>query len=74
MAVLLIAEVAGGELNVDATAKALTAVAGLGDVTVLCASAGCGCAAEAANWLACPRCFAPTTRHTATIWPNLWPT
>ena len=52
MAVLLIAEVAGGELNVDATAKALTAVAGLGDVTVLCASAGCGCAAEAAGKLA----------------------
>ena len=46
MAVLLIAEVAGGVLNADATGKALAAVAGLGDVTVLCASAGCGGAAD----------------------------
>jgi electron transfer flavoprotein alpha subunit len=52
MAVLLIAEVAGGVLNADATGKALTAVAGLGDVTVLCASAGCGGAAEEAAKLA----------------------
>ncbi|MCO4847965.1 MAG: FAD-binding protein [Yoonia sp.] len=48
MAVLLIAEVAGGVLNADATGKALAAVASLGDVTVLCASAGCGGAAEEA--------------------------
>ena len=48
MAVLLIAEVVGGELAVDATAKALSAAAGLGDVTVLCAAAACGGAAEAA--------------------------
>ncbi|MCF6445942.1 electron transfer flavoprotein subunit alpha/FixB family protein [Nereida sp. MMG025] len=48
MAVLLIAEVAGGELNVDATSKALTAAKQLGDVTILCASAGCSGAAEAA--------------------------
>jgi len=46
MAVLLIAEVVGGALSVDATAKALTAAKQLGDVTVLCASAGCGAAAE----------------------------
>ncbi|MFT5065086.1 MAG: electron transfer flavoprotein alpha subunit [Yoonia sp.] len=52
MAVLLIAEVAGGVLNADATGKALSAVAGLGDVTVLCASAGCGGAAEEAGKLA----------------------
>ncbi|MEL7211579.1 MAG: FAD-binding protein [Pseudomonadota bacterium] len=48
MAVLLIAEIAGGELNVDATAKALTAAKQMGDVTILCASAGCAGAAEAA--------------------------
>ena len=48
MTVLLIAEVSGGTLAVDATAKALTAAKAMGDVTVLCASAGCGGAAEAA--------------------------
>lgn len=48
MAVLLIAELQGGALAVDATAKALTAAKQLGDVTVLCASASCGGAAEAA--------------------------
>ncbi|MEM8788006.1 MAG: FAD-binding protein [Pseudomonadota bacterium] len=48
MAVLLLAEVTGGELSVDLTGKALTAVKSLGDVTVLCAGADCGGAAEAA--------------------------
>ena len=48
MAVLLIAEVNGGALNIDATAKALTAAKALGDVTVLCASKGCADAAAAA--------------------------
>jgi electron transfer flavoprotein alpha subunit len=48
MAVLLIAEVTGGELAVDATAKALTAAKQLGEVTILCAGSGCGGAAEAA--------------------------
>ncbi|NDR56841.1 FAD-binding protein [Aliiruegeria sabulilitoris] len=48
MAVLLLAEVHGAELALDATAKAVTAAKALGDVTVLCASAGCGGAAEAA--------------------------
>jgi len=48
MAVLLLAEVNGAELSVDQTAKAVTAAKALGDVTVLCASAGCGGAAEAA--------------------------
>lgn len=48
MAVLLIAEVNAGELAVDATSKALTAAKQMGDVTVLCAGAGCGSAAEAA--------------------------
>ncbi len=51
MAVLLIAEVTGGVLNADATGKALAAVAGLGDVTVLCASAGCSGAADDATKL-----------------------
>ena len=48
MAVLLLAEVNGAELSVDQTAKALTAAKALGEVTVLCASAGCGGAADAA--------------------------
>ena len=48
MAVLLLAEVVGGELSVDATAKTLTAAKALGDVTILCASDGCGGAAQAA--------------------------
>ncbi|WP_428547833.1 electron transfer flavoprotein subunit alpha/FixB family protein [Profundibacter sp.] len=48
MAVLLLAEVNGGELAVDATAKTLTAAKMLGDVTILCAGAGCSGAAEAA--------------------------
>jgi len=48
MAVLLVAEVSGGELSVDSTAKALTAAKQLGDVTVLCAGAGCSGASDAA--------------------------
>ncbi len=52
MAVLLIAEVTGGALAMDATAKAVTAAAMLGDVTVLCASAGCGGAASEAASIA----------------------
>ncbi len=50
MAVLLLAELNGGELATDATAKAVTAAKSLGDITVLCAGAGCeGAAAEAAK-------------------------
>ncbi len=50
MAVLLLAEVAGSEISLDQTGKAVTAAQALGDVTVLCASAGCeGAAAEAAK-------------------------
>ncbi|MEM7491522.1 MAG: FAD-binding protein [Pseudomonadota bacterium] len=48
MAVLLIGEVTNGELNVDATSKALTAAAQLGEVTVLCAGASAAAAGEAA--------------------------
>ena len=52
MAVLLLGEVTNGELNRDATAKAVKAVAGLGDVTVLCAGASAKAAAEEAATLA----------------------
>lgn len=45
MAVLLLAEVTDGNLSIDATAKAVTAAASLGDVTVLC----CGASAAAAG-------------------------
>ncbi|MFQ6553502.1 electron transfer flavoprotein subunit alpha/FixB family protein [Aestuariibius insulae] len=48
MAVLLIGEVTNGELNVDATSKALTAAKQLGDVTVLCAGASAAAAGDAA--------------------------
>jgi len=48
MAVLLLAEVTGGELAVDATSKTLTAAKMLGEVTILCASLGCSGAADAA--------------------------
>ncbi len=48
MAVLLLAEVNDGELAVDATAKAVSAAAKLGDVTVLCAGATCSAAADEA--------------------------
>jgi len=51
MAVLLLAELSGAELAVDATAKTLTAARAMGPVTVLCAGAGCGEAAKAAAGL-----------------------
>lgn len=50
MAVLLLAEVTDGVLNLDATAKAVTAAKQLGDVTLLCAGAkAADAAAEAAK-------------------------
>lgn len=49
MAVLLLAEVTDGELSMDATAKAVTAAASLGDVTVLCAGASAAAAGTAAS-------------------------
>ncbi|MGY6635017.1 MAG: electron transfer flavoprotein subunit alpha/FixB family protein [Alkalilacustris sp.] len=50
MGVLLLAEVTGGVLNRDATAKAVTAAARMGPVTVLCAGArAADAAAEAAT-------------------------
>jgi electron transfer flavoprotein alpha subunit len=48
MAVLLLAEVTNGELALDATAKAVTAAAQLGEVTALCAGAHAAAAGEAA--------------------------
>ncbi len=51
MAVLLVAEVSNGELNVDSTAKALTAAKQLGEVTILCAGADCDPAAATAATL-----------------------
>lgn len=48
MSVLLIAEINDGTLAMDATAKAVTAAAKLGDVTVLCAGATCADAAAQA--------------------------
>ncbi|UFM66555.1 FAD-binding protein [Paracoccus sp. MA] len=52
MAVLLLGEVTNGELNRDATAKAVQAVKALGDVTVLCAGASAKAAAEEAAKIA----------------------
>ena len=49
MAVLLLAEMNGAELSLDATAKAVSAAKILGDVTVLCASSGCNAAATEAS-------------------------
>jgi len=48
MAVLLLAEVTSGELAMDATAKAVSAAAQLGEVTVLCAGASAKAAADEA--------------------------
>ncbi|WP_394177557.1 electron transfer flavoprotein subunit alpha/FixB family protein [Yoonia maritima] len=45
MAVLLLAEMQGGDISLDQTGKAVTAAQALGDVTLLCASAGCADAA-----------------------------
>jgi len=45
MAVLLLAEIVGGEISLDQTGKALSAALSLGDVTVLCASEDCSAAA-----------------------------
>ena len=48
MSVLLLAEVTNGELAMDATSKAVTAAAKLGEVTVLCAGASARAAADEA--------------------------
>lgn len=48
MAVLMIAELTGAELAMDATAKGVTAAKAMGDVTVLVAGSGCAGAADAA--------------------------
>jgi len=51
MAVLLLAEIVAGEISLDQTGKAITAATALGDITVLCASTGCGDVAKAAATL-----------------------
>jgi electron transfer flavoprotein alpha subunit len=48
MSVLILAELNGNELAEDATAKAVSAAKGLGEINVLCASSGCSGAATAA--------------------------
>ncbi|MEM0946716.1 MAG: FAD-binding protein [Pseudomonadota bacterium] len=48
MAVLVLGEVTDGDLNMDATAKAVTAAKIIGDVTVLCAGASAAAAGETA--------------------------
>jgi len=52
MAVLLLAEVTDGALALDATAKAVTASASLGDITVLCAGASAAAAGDEAAKIA----------------------
>lgn len=52
MAVLLLAEVTNGELALDATAKAVTAAAQLGDVTALCCGGTAAAAGDAAAKIA----------------------
>ena len=52
MAVLLLAEVTDGDLNMDATAKAVTAAGAMGDITVLCAGASAAAAGETAATIA----------------------
>ncbi|MCB1366856.1 MAG: FAD-binding protein [Rhodobacteraceae bacterium] len=52
MAVLLLAEITDGQLAMDATAKAMTAAAQMGEVTVLCAGAKAADAAASAATIA----------------------
>ncbi|NNV39606.1 electron transfer flavoprotein subunit alpha/FixB family protein [Roseobacter sp. HKCCD8831] len=52
MAVLVLAEVTDGALAMDATAKAVTAAAALGDVTLLCVGASAKAAADEAATIA----------------------
>lgn len=49
MSVLLIAEINSGELSMDQTAKAVSAVSSLGDVTILACGATCSAAAGEAS-------------------------
>ena len=66
MAVLLLGEVTDGALSLDATAKAVTAMQSLGDVTVLCAGAKAADAAAEASL----RCSAPRMRALAIVWQS----
>ena len=49
MSVLLLAEINSGELSMDQTAKAVSAVSSLGDVTILACGATCSAAASEAS-------------------------
>ena len=49
MSVLLLAEINSGELSMDQTAKAVSAVSSLGDVTILACGATCSAAAGEAS-------------------------
>ena len=75
MAVLVLAEVNGAELAIDATAKAVTAAKSLGDVTVLCASSGCGgAAARLQSWMGFQKFYVRMTLRMATVWQSQSPT
>ena len=52
MAVLLLAEINDGALSLDATAKTVSAVSTLGEITVLCAGASAAAAADEATKIA----------------------
>ncbi|MAD94538.1 MAG: electron transfer flavoprotein subunit alpha [Rhodobacteraceae bacterium] len=49
MSVLLLAEITNGELSLDQTAKTVSAVSSLGDVTILACGATCSAAADDAS-------------------------
>ena len=68
MHVLLLAEITDGVLSMDATAKAVTAAAGLGEIAVLCAGATAAAAAplETATTHSAAR---STTSHRAEMRP-----
>ena len=73
MSVLLLAELNGSELGLDATAKAVTAAKAAGDVTVLCASAGCGEAAQQAAGIdGVSRVVCADDAAYGNDWPSLW--
>ena len=68
MAVLLLAEMNGTELSLDATAKAVSAAKPLGEVTILCASSDCDGAASAASQIdGVSKVLKPSNKASATI-------
>ena len=79
MAVLLLAEIAGGALALDATAKAVTAAKSLGDVTVLVAGpAAAGEAAAKNRAMRSRRCWFCRSIRSVRVpgvvyWSGRWP-